>query len=177
MGSITLMSNLRNMATHSVIAIYLFTKGKGGRKRRRETSMCGCISRALYWGPGPQPRHVLWLGIKQATFWFKGQHSIHWATPARACCVCVCMCMCMCAISLQSSGKHNTFSSHPFWTWWTPTMFCACDEYGSLLTVWKLFIEEGVDVGNCSIWWNKSTLKTPSKKGKNWFASLNPNAI
>ena len=24
------------------------------------------------------------LGIKPATFWFAGQHSIHWATPARA---------------------------------------------------------------------------------------------
>ena len=35
-------------------------------------------------GPGPQPRHVPWLGIKPTTLWFAGQHSIHWATPARA---------------------------------------------------------------------------------------------
>ena len=36
------------------------------------------------WGPGPQPRHVPWLGIKLATFLFAGQRSVHWATPARA---------------------------------------------------------------------------------------------
>ena len=35
-------------------------------------------------GPGPQPRHVPLLGIELATLWFTGQHSIHWATPARA---------------------------------------------------------------------------------------------
>ena len=36
------------------------------------------------WGPGPQPRHVPWLGIQPANLWFTGQHSIHWATQARA---------------------------------------------------------------------------------------------
>ena len=46
--------------------------------------MCGCLSHAPYWGPGLQPTHVPWLGIKPATLWFSGQHSIHWATPARA---------------------------------------------------------------------------------------------
>ena len=46
--------------------------------------MCGCLSCAPYWGAGPQPRHVPWLGIRLATLWFAGQHSIHWATPARA---------------------------------------------------------------------------------------------
>ena len=39
---------------------------------------------APYWGPGPQPRHVPWLGIKPATLRFTGWHSIHWITPARA---------------------------------------------------------------------------------------------
>ena len=29
-----------------------------GRKRGRETSVCGCLSCAPYWGPGPQPRRV-----------------------------------------------------------------------------------------------------------------------
>ena len=39
--------------------MYLFLEtGKGGRKRRRETSMCGCLSHAPCWGPGPQSRHV-----------------------------------------------------------------------------------------------------------------------
>ena len=31
-----------------------------------------------------QPRHVPWLGLEPVTFWFTGQHSIHWATLARA---------------------------------------------------------------------------------------------
>ena len=48
--------------------------------------MGGCLSRVPTWGPGPQPRHVPWLGIEPATLWFAGWHSIHWATPARACC-------------------------------------------------------------------------------------------
>ena len=34
--------------------------------------------------PGPQPRHVPWLGIEPANLWFAGPRSIHWATPARA---------------------------------------------------------------------------------------------
>ena len=45
--------------------------------------MCGCLSRAPYWGPGLKPRHVPWLGIKPATLCFTGRHPIHWATPAR----------------------------------------------------------------------------------------------
>ena len=42
------------------------------------------LSHTPYWGPGPQPRHMPWPGIKPATFWFAGLHSTHWATPARA---------------------------------------------------------------------------------------------
>ena len=49
----------------------------------RDTSI-GCLSHAPNWGPGLQPRHVPWLGIKPATFWFAGWCSIHWATPTRA---------------------------------------------------------------------------------------------
>ena len=41
--------------------------------------MCGCLSRAPYWGSGSQPRHVPWLGIEPATLWFAGPRSIHWA--------------------------------------------------------------------------------------------------
>ena len=54
-------------------SIYLFqTEGKGGRKRGRDTSVCGCISKAPYWGPGLQPRHVPRPGIEPATPWFAG---------------------------------------------------------------------------------------------------------
>ena len=44
--------------------------GREGEKHQLET--------------GLQPRHVLWLETKPATFWSEGWHSIHWATPARA---------------------------------------------------------------------------------------------
>ena len=64
--------------------LFIFREGKGGRKRGRKTSMCGCLLHALNWGPDLQPRHVPPLGIEPATLWFAGQHSIHWATPARA---------------------------------------------------------------------------------------------
>ena len=37
---------------------YLFLEGKGRRKKGRETSVCGCISRDPHWRPGLQPRHV-----------------------------------------------------------------------------------------------------------------------
>ena len=67
-----------------ILFIYFYREGKGRRKRGRETSMCGCLSCAPYWGPGTQPRHVPWLGIEPVTLWFAGWHSVHWATPARA---------------------------------------------------------------------------------------------
>ena len=35
------------------------------------------------WGPGPQPRHVTWLGIELVILRFKGQYWIHWATAVR----------------------------------------------------------------------------------------------
>ena len=38
--------------------IYLLREEKGGRKRRRETSMCDCLSHAPYWAPGMQLRHM-----------------------------------------------------------------------------------------------------------------------
>ena len=46
--------------------------------------MCGCLLLAPYWGPGLQPKHVPWLGIKPVTLCFAIWHSIHWATPSRA---------------------------------------------------------------------------------------------
>ena len=39
-----------------ILFIYFEGKGKRGRKRERETSLCGCFSYTPYWGPGPQPR-------------------------------------------------------------------------------------------------------------------------
>ena len=67
-----------------LLFIYAFLERGEGKEKGRETSMCGCLSCTSYWGPGLQLRHVLWLGTEPATLWFRGQHSIHWATPARA---------------------------------------------------------------------------------------------
>ena len=69
------------------LRFYWFIFRERGREGEtgRETSMCGCLSCIPQWGPGPQPRHVSWLGIEPVTLWFfAGQHSVHWATPARA---------------------------------------------------------------------------------------------
>ena len=52
----------------NILFIYFQREGKGRRKRGRETSMCGCLSCAPYWGPGPGPKHVPWLGIKLQPF-------------------------------------------------------------------------------------------------------------
>ena len=63
---------------------YLFNFRGEGKEIGRETSKCGWLSYAPYWEPGPQPRHVPWVGIELATLWFSDWCSIHWATPARA---------------------------------------------------------------------------------------------
>ena len=63
---------------------YLFLEREGGREKERETSMCDCVSRTPYWGPGPRSKHVPWLEIEPGTIWFTGWRSIHWAIPVRA---------------------------------------------------------------------------------------------
>ena len=40
--------------THTLY-FFIVREGKGGRKRGRETSMCGCLSRTPYWGPAHNP--------------------------------------------------------------------------------------------------------------------------
>ena len=65
------------------IYIFFFREGKGGRKRGKH--QCAVASHTPPTGePGLQRRHVSWLGIQPVTLWSTGQHSIHWATPARA---------------------------------------------------------------------------------------------
>ena len=81
--SIAVIEYYKYLFFFKILFIY-FREGKGGRKKGRETSMCGWLSCAPNWGPGPQPRHVPWLGVEPVTLWFAGQHSVHWATPARA---------------------------------------------------------------------------------------------
>ena len=59
-------------------------EGEGEKYQCARETLFGYLSHAPKWGPGLRPRHMPWLGIKPATLWFTGQHSIHWATPARA---------------------------------------------------------------------------------------------
>ena len=67
------------------IFIYLFVERGEGREKERERNISVWLHlHAPYWGPGPQPKHVPWLGIEPATLWFTGQHSIHCATPVKA---------------------------------------------------------------------------------------------
>ena len=63
-------SKIQMPLSYFFLRFYLFFERKGDRKRGRKTPMCGCLSHAPYCEPDPQPRHVLWLGIKPATLWF-----------------------------------------------------------------------------------------------------------
>ena len=65
--------------------MYLFSeRGEGREKERERNNQVWLPLKCPHWGPDQQLRHVPWLGIKPATLWFTGQHSIHWATTARA---------------------------------------------------------------------------------------------
>ena len=60
--------------------IYLLGRGEGRERNINVWLPLTCPQQ----GPGPQPRHVPWLGIEPPTLWFAGKHSIHWVAPARA---------------------------------------------------------------------------------------------
>ena len=55
---LSLKINLFNEGISFFVIFYLFIfrEGKGGRKRGREISMCGCLLSTTYWRPGPHPR-------------------------------------------------------------------------------------------------------------------------
>ena len=76
------------ISTEFLFNDFIYLRGKGGKKRGRETLVqemsIGCLSHAPSWRPGPQHRHGPWLQIEPVTFCFAGWHSVHWATPARA---------------------------------------------------------------------------------------------
>ena len=69
--------------------LFIFRERKREGEREGEKHQCaretltGYLSHTPIQGPGLQPRHVPWLGIKLVTFQFAGQGSIHWATLAR----------------------------------------------------------------------------------------------
>ena len=67
----------------------LLERGESEGERGRETSTCERYINQLplmhpLLGTWPATQACAWLGVKPATLWFTGQHSIHWATPARA---------------------------------------------------------------------------------------------
>ena len=62
--------------------IYLFLER--GEERERNIDVWLPLVSQPHRGPSPQPRHVPRPGIKPATLWFTGRHSVHWATPAWA---------------------------------------------------------------------------------------------
>ena len=70
--------------------VFTFRERTGRRKIGREISMYERYTDLLLLAhpqpgrPDPQPKHVPCLGIEQSTLPSAGQHSIHWATPARA---------------------------------------------------------------------------------------------
>ena len=70
------------------LRLYLFIFRGRGREGEREGEkhqcVISCLSLAPNWRPGPQLRHVTWLGIEPMTLCFTGLQSIHWAIPARA---------------------------------------------------------------------------------------------
>ena len=39
-----------------LILIFIFREGKGRRKKGRQTSMCGWVSRSAHWGSGPKTK-------------------------------------------------------------------------------------------------------------------------
>ena len=61
---------------------FIYLEGEGGRKgEKRPCVVASCVPH--HQGPSRQPRHVPWPGTQPATRWFRGQRSIHWATPVR----------------------------------------------------------------------------------------------
>ena len=69
-----------------ILFIYFLERREGREKKKERNIYVQEIYQlvAPNWGPGTYPRHVPWLGIEPATFWFAGWHSIHWATLASA---------------------------------------------------------------------------------------------
>ena len=67
-----------------ILFIYFRQRGMGEERQGNINVWLPLACSLLGTWPGPQPRHVPWVGIKLATLWFEGRYSIHWATPARA---------------------------------------------------------------------------------------------
>ena len=136
--------------------------------------MCDCHSHAPYWGPGPQPRHVPWLGIKPVTFWFAGRHSIHRATPARAQHVAFCFNKCQlgsCHSQLNVPSGPGLVTEDAMMTW-TLCLTSSCfqpperDKEGKQTpcdAMWTYLYIKGAGLGR---------IKALTHPSRQWSASL-----
>ena len=90
--------------------------------------MCGCLSRAPYWGPGLQPRRVPSLGIKLMTLWFTGQQSTGPHQPGHI--------LVLFLFIDEREGKNIDLVFHPF----THSLldFCICPGQGSNPQPWHV---------------------------------------
>ena len=67
--SLTTQGSPRDLLSFFFLRFFL-RDGKGGKKRGREKSMCGCLSHGSHWGPRLQPWNVPRLGIEPVTLRF-----------------------------------------------------------------------------------------------------------
>ena len=68
----------------NILFIYFLDRREGKEKERGRKINVWLPQMSLPPGSWPTARHVPWVEIKLATFWFAGPCSIHWATSARA---------------------------------------------------------------------------------------------
>ena len=162
--------------------MYLFLEGKGERKRRRETSMSGCLSCTPSWGPGLQLRHVPWLGIEPVTLWFTGLYSIHWVTPARATYGLLIVCW-FCILILHPETLLSSFiSSNSFCVWWGEGSFGLSiykimstanrDNFTSFFLMWMPFVSFP-----CPIALTWTSVQSWVEEAKGGHLSLVPNLL
>ena len=135
--------------------IYLFLERGEGKEKERERIIyvwLPLVCADPHWGPGPQPRHVPWLGIELETLWFTGLCSIHWATPARAECIAakVYSNFCFTLPSCHNGKDWNTqnskimtwnkslYSSPEYPMWWVVRILCTIDDIDFQIVFWEV---------------------------------------
>ena len=145
--------------------LFIFREGKEGRKRGRQTSMCGCLSSTPYWGPGRQPRHVPWLGIEPATVWFTSWYSIYWAPPARA----------RSEFLIQSDGNQCYTPVFKFQVYFTSSLFHSCvnNNFPSF-AIQHLYPSVGLDLGVLMLIHFLVTWTSPLKSSRAQVANTRP---